>query len=363
MLGDPMGSIRQRKNGAGKIVFDAEVKHRGFPTRYKTFSRLTDARIWIQDTESTIRSGRYIPSVEAQRHTVAAAIERYIAEELPRKHLRSELDHKRQLEWFKKEIGGRALSEISPAVINELRGKFLRGTNRHGQIRRPQSWNRCLSALSCVFQACAFEWEWLEYNPARRVSREKEARGRTRFLSDDERERLLSACTQSRSVNLYPLVVLTLSTGMRSGEVSRLTWEQVDLNAGVIILTETKNGETRRVPVRGLALRVLKDHAKVRRIGTNFVFPGEKTRRTGRAFELALYWKEAVKAAELKDFRFHDLRHSCASYLAMDGASLLDIAEVLGHKTLQMVKRYSHLTESHVAGVVERMNRKIFGEG
>ena len=73
-------------------------------------------------------------------------------------------------------------------------------------------------------------------------------------------------------------------------------------------------------------------------------------------------WEAAVKLAELEDFRFHDLRHSAASYLAMNGASLAEIAEVLGHKTLQMVKRYAHLSDQHVAGVVERMNKAIFTE-
>jgi len=72
-------------------------------------------------------------------------------------------------------------------------------------------------------------------------------------------------------------------------------------------------------------------------------------------------WLAALKKAGVADFRFHDLRHSAASYLAMNGASLAEIAEVLGHKTLQMVRRYAHLSEAHTAGVVSRMNAKIFG--
>jgi len=72
-------------------------------------------------------------------------------------------------------------------------------------------------------------------------------------------------------------------------------------------------------------------------------------------------WLTAIEKAGIDNFHFHDLRHSCASYLAMNGASLAEIAEVLGHKTLQMVKRYAHLSEQHTLGVVERMNKKIFG--
>lgn len=109
----------------------------------------------------------------------------------------------------------------------------------------------------------------------------------------------------------------------------------------------------------GPALALMHQHAKVRRLDTMLVFPnatGEKPLGIRNAFE------DAVERAGLKDFRFHDLRHTFASYLAMNGASLLEIAEVLGHKTLAMVKRYAHLCEAHTRSVVERMNRAVFGE-
>lgn len=195
----------------------------------------------------------------------------------------------------------------------------------------------------------------------RRVPRERESPGIIRFLSDDVRDALLKACKESESPNIYPLVVLALSTGMRRGEALSLRWPQVDLETGVIPLDHTKNRERRRVAVRGHALTVLKEHSKIRHIDSDFVFPGAFSGKTGRPFEMEKLWKAAVAAAEIKNFRFHDLRHSCASYLAMNGASLLEIAEILGHKTLAMVKRYSNLAESHTDSVVESMNEKIFG--
>jgi integrase len=113
------------------------------------------------------------------------------------------------------------------------------------------------------------------------------------------------------------------------------------------------------VPLVGKALELLKAHAKVRRIDTPLLFPGKV--KSNNPMDLRSPWLEAMKAAQIDDFRFHDLRHSAASYLAMNGASLAEIAEVLGHKTLQMVKRYSHLSEAHTTGVVSRMNDRIFG--
>ncbi len=99
----------------------------------------------------------------------------------------------------------------------------------------------------------------------------------------------------------------------------------------------------------------------MRKLGTDFLFPGTESAANGNHFDIRKSWEQSRRKANLEDFHFHDLRHSCASYLAMNGATLLEIAEVLGHKTLDMVKRYSHLAESHTAGVVERMNHKIFG--
>ncbi len=354
-----MGTIIERKTSKGKTVYLASVRRKGYPKAYHSFTRLTDARLWIQELEYKTRTG-LSTQPESERHTLTDAIDRFRLEELPKKP-KIFVDQERHILWFKKQIGFKRLSEVTPALMTETKGKFLREKTRNDKLRQPQTWNRYLTSISCVFESCCRDWQWLELNPARRVRREREAPGRVRFLSDDERTTLLEACKNSRSPNLYPLVVLTLSTGMRRSEVRWLTWQQVDLANGVIILSETKNKEYRRVSVRGLALDLLRQHAKVRRIDTNYVFPGEKTEKTGEPFHLDCYWGKAVKTAGLINFRFHDLRHSCASYLAMNGASLLEIAEVLGHKTLQMVKRYSHLAESHTANVVADMNKKIFG--
>ena len=101
----------------------------------------------------------------------------------------------------------------------------------------------------------------------------------------------------------------------------------------------------------------MEERTKIRRIDTDLVFPG---RRRNRPIDLRTPFETAVKRAGIEDFRWHDLRHSAASYLAMNGATLAEIAEVLGHKTLAMVKRYAHLSQAHTARVVEAMNVKIF---
>ena len=170
---------------------------------------------------------------------------------------------------------------------------------------------------------------------------------------------MLDVCKASPSRYLSLVVLIALSTGSRKGEILNLKWADVELSQGRIIFHNTKNSERRTVPLTGPALDHMRHHAKLRRIDTPLVFPnadGTKPLNPRRA------WETALKQAAIQDFRFHDLRHSAASYLAMNGASLAEIAEVLGHKTLAMVKRYAHLSDTHTASVVARMNAKIFGE-
>ena len=367
-----MASIRKRANKDGTTSYRVDIRLKGHPAERATFKRLTDAKAWIQDTESAIREGRYFKTREAQKHTLSELINRYIRDVLPTKPKQS-TDQKQQLEWFKDEIGAYTLADVTPAKIVECRDKLLTETLKTGKVRAPATVVRYLAALSHAFTIAVNEWEWLDDSPMRKVKKPALPRGRVRFLSEDtadssgktidgERTRLLKVCEKSDNPYLYTVVVLALSTGMRQGEIMGLTWDDVDIHQGRITLYETKNGEIRVVPLVGRALELLKTRRdkKVRRIDTNLLFPGKVKR--GKSMDLRAPWKTALRTAGIEDFRFHDLRHSAASYLAMNGASLAEIAEVLGHKTLQMVKRYSHLSEAHTAGVVERMNARIFGE-
>jgi integrase len=244
-------------------------------------------------------------------------------------------------------------------MIGECRDKLLQGITHRGINRSPATVVRYLAALSHVYTVAVNEWGWLENNPIRKVKKPKESRGRVRYLSDEERTKLLGECKRSKNGFLYPVVVLAISTGMRCGEIMNLTWSDVDLQRHCIILQETKNGERRNIPLVGHALVIMKEFNKVRRLGTNYIFPGNDHKKPAC---LRRSWVAALNNAGIKDFRFHDLRHSAASYLAMNGATLSEIAEVLGHKTLAMVKRYAHISEQHTSKVVASMNEKIFGE-
>ena len=352
-----MATIERRLSKVSGNTYRAKIRLKGYPIQSASFERLTDARKWVQQTESAIREGRHFKTTESKRHTLAELIDRYIIEVLPTK--KSAKDQAQQLRWWKTEIGSYALADVSPSLLAECRDKLGHEITKRSKPRSPASVVRYLAALSHVFTTAVKEWGWMEDNPMRKVTKPKESRGRVRFLSEDERPRLLKACHESRNPYLYSVVVLALSTGMRQAEIMGLTWDDVDLNRGRAILHETKNNERRAVAITGHALELLKEPSRVRRIDSNFLFPSKGNRR--KPINLRAPWETALNKADIQDFRFHDLRHTAASYLAMNGASLAEIAEVLGHKTLEMVKRYAHLSEGHTASVVESMNDKIFG--
>lgn len=343
-----LASIQKRTNKNGTTSYKVEVRLKGFPPQRVTFKRLTDAKKWAKQTESAIEEGRYFKTTEARKHTLGDAIARYKESVLPTK--KDSRKQSSQLHWWDTQLGPYTLADITPALLGEARDKLSKN-------RSPATVVRYLAALSHVLTVAANEWGWIEDNPMRKVRKPQEPRGRVRHLTDKERERLLEACMRSENSYLLTIVVLALSTGMRQGEILNLNWRDVDFERARITLHETKNNERRVVPLRGKALSLLREHSKVRKLKSELLFPGK---RHDRPIFIRAPWASAVREAGLEDFRFHDLRHSAASYLAMNGASLAEIAEVLGHKTLQMVKRYAHLSEQHTAGVVERMNKAIF---
>ncbi len=150
-------------------------------------------------------------------------------------------------------------------------------------------------------------------------------------------------------------MILALTTGARQGELLGLRWKDVDFEREALIFHHTKNGERRVAPLAGKAIPSLRSLKSLRVFGDDRVFANSQ----GRAHFPRRYWYRALHEAGIEDFRFHDLTHTAASYLAMSGATLSEIAEILGHKTLQMVKRYAHLSEEHKSSVVHRMAEKL----
>ena len=354
-----MAYIQERKTDDGKTHYRVQVRLRGYPTTTATFERKTDAKLWAQQTESAMHEGRHFKTAEAKKHTLSELVDRYIQNVIPTKP-KNAAATTAQLQWWKSQIGHCLLSDLTPALIAEQRDKLLKGTTFKGTVRSPSTVVRYLAALSHALSIATKELGWLEDSPMRKVSKPKEPRGRVRFLDDQERIVLLQACKESSNPYLYIVVVIALSCGLRQGELMNLRWENIDLFKGRIVLHETKNGERRVVPLRGHALELLKSFSQTRLQNIGLLFPSKEDAQ--KPMDLRFPWEKALKKAGIENYKFHDNRHSCASALLMNQASLPEIAEVLGHKTLAMVKRYSHLSETHTANVVESMNQKMFNK-
>lgn len=346
-----MGHIRETKLKKGGTRFQSEVRLKGMPKPLTAvFDRKTDAKAWIQKVEADIRAGRHHLYSEGSKHTFKEAVDRYC------KELKISQAKQGHLNWWKGELGPLYLQDVRPSLINEKKQILLTTTNDKGKIRTKSTCNRYLATLSHLLSVCAKQWEWISENPVKKISREREPRGRTRFLSPEERKRLLEACKESESPLLTLFVVLLLSTGCRYNEIRRLKWTEIDLLKGKITLNQTKNGNIRSVPLRGLGIDLLRKRAsECNSIGYVFALKNQSNPIDPRR---AL--RTAIKKAALKDLKPHDFRHSYASELMAQGLTLGEVSQLLGHANIAMSARYSHLMESRSVDAVSKMSEEIF---
>jgi integrase len=363
-----MATIEKRITNDGKTSYRAKVRLKGFPVESATFTRLTDAREWADSIQADMKAGRYFGG--AKLHTFKDLADDY---EKAAKELRTFDARERHLKFWRSEFGRDLLSDITPQRINRARDKLLAGeTSRFADPatgdaekdakrakgkRTGPTVNRYLATLSACLTHAVKSLGWMERNPVERVSKSKESPGRVRFLSEEELPRLLDACRPN--ADLYLAVVLSLTTGGRQSEIMGLRWPQIDFARRVITLNQgtTKNSDARALPLSGEAFLLLQERSKVRALKDDRVFPPVSDKAKAR--ELRNAWERAVKAAGVSDFRWHDLRHTAASYLAMSGVSLVEIAKILGHRTLAMVARYSHLDPSHVVAVGDKLADRL----
>lgn len=251
-----------------------------------------------------------------------------------------------------RELGDLPLDELTPDVLRQWKLQLLARL-------KPSSVHKYMVWLGSALRVAVDEYQWLAANPMTRVRKPPKGAGRIRFLRDDERLRLLAACRCSPNPLLYPIVMLALTTGARKEELRCLQWSQVDLETGVLRFLETKTDRPRAVPLVGETHGLLQELAQYRRPGIPWVFATwDGSRPTG----LTSAWQRARAQAGLPDFKFHDLRHTFALYMAMSGASLREIADALGHQNIQQTLAYVHLLDSHTRKLVERMAQRFFSD-
>ena len=299
--------------------------------------------------KTAIREGRFFPERLKQRSILFdEAAKDWLNHAKVNK--RTWRDDEEKLPRLLEAFGGKALAEITVQDAERFKVNLA-------ERFTPATVNRYLALLKAIFYR-AIKAEKSEGNPVRGIKLLKENNARTRCLSEDEERRLL-ACS---SPSLRPVLTLALHTGMRLGELLALRWEDVDFYTGTLTIRRAKSGEGRRVPMNAVVRETLADlrrervqaarQSGEREILSPHVFCSPEGHQWQNFYR---DWYKALKHAEIRDLRPHDLRHTFASRLVMAGVDLLTVKELLGHKTLAMTLRYSYLSPTHQRQVVERL--------
>jgi len=351
--------IRSYDKKDGSKTFHAEVRRKGEKPLRQTFRTLTEAKNWVRKMESSILDGKYVPDNKARKHTLSDLIDRYISLHLSKfpRRLKDQTSH---LNWWKENYGHKPLIEITPALLSEAKEKLLNGITFMKKLRSNPTVNRYFSSLSSAFTLAFQEWQWINENPFKRVSKLKENGGRTRFLSKEELHALLESCKNSRNQHLYGMVLIAASMGLRFGEVADLCWKHVDFDNGFITLEMTKNGDTRFVPLPDQVASYLKGLAAPK-LPEEFLFPSKDPAKRHPYSLIRKAFQNAVQRTGIENFRYHDLRHTCASHLAMNGATQGELMEVLGHRSPAMTRRYAHFSKEHIARILQKTSNNLIG--
>lgn len=358
-----MATIRKYKKKNGKIVYRAEIRIKGYKPITKTFEKLTSLNNWIQKTESQMHEGIYreTPNVMVNNKPLIYMKEliEFFKNNIAPIRYSYAIKYNVMYDWWIDKIGHIKIRELSAFNLTQCKNCLTKETihKKTGNvIRSNNTINKYLMCLSSVLTYAVKELELIDTNPLSKITLMPKPRGRTRFLSLEEIDKLLNACKEHSDM-VYLFVLISISTGGRYSEILKLRTENIDYQNNQVYFLDTKNKEHRGVFLSDEILQLLKKYLNDAQIDSGYIFLNKKH---NKLYYVRQTLQNIIAQIQLKDFRIHDIRHTTASYIAMNGGSLLDIAEILGHKSLVMARRYSHLTQKHTASVLQKATSKMF---
>lgn len=356
------------KNG---ISYQVNIRVNGYKPVYKTFKgdkAKTRTKKWASIIEGQMNDGTYKEeavfekdSPQALIKTLHDLIEYFKNNVAPKRYIHAE-NYNCMFDWWDQNLGFLKLDDITTSIITQKKEylekeRIYKWKDKNkSTTRSANTINKYLMCLSAILTYATKELELLAINPCSNVKLMPKSKGRTRFLSLAEIKLFLNAC-KNHSPMIYLFAMISLSTGARYSEVLHLKVENIDFDNHQIFYLNTKNKEHRGVPINEELSELISDYLKENNITNGNVF---RAKRSDGSYPcIKQYLEKIIKNIGLEDFHIHDIRHTTASYIAMNGGSLLDIAEILGHKSLVMARRYSHLTQKHTATVLNKMTNKI----
>nr|WP_081067375.1 site-specific integrase [Burkholderia cepacia] len=331
-----MASILKRGN-----YWRAFIRRRGYPTQTRTFDTKALAEAWARGIESDMDRGTFVDRSEAERNTFDDLLQRYAREISP--HKKSGDGEIERIKKLREDpISRYKITALSSKVIAEYRDRRLAGDAKRKSVTG-STVNRELTLIGHVLNVARKEWDvHIDVNPVSLIRRPRENRARTRRLSHDEEQRLLAELTPSprdkngrfepggsRNDWVRPIVIIAVETAMRRSEILSLRWSDVFLNERYVQLHDTKNGESRDVPLTSRAVATL---SALPRDSSGRVFPIS-------AAALKKVFVRACERARLDDLHFHDLRREACTRLADRVSNALELAAITGHRTLNVLHR------------------------
>lgn len=355
-----MPTIVKTPSGTWKAV----IRKAGFPSVIKTFRLKRDAEDWARRSEDEMVRGLFVQRGPSERLTFETAMRRYLAEVTPTKRPFTQMGELRRSVPLIAFFGKYSLAAVTAELVAQYRDKRLAGEDRKGKDGEPvpRAANTVrieLALLGHLFTTAIKEWGLgLGYNPVLNVRRPAPGPGRNRRLDADEESRLFAAVDKHSNPMLRWIVRIAVETGMRSSEIVTLRRSQVDLARRVVRLIETKNTLPRTVPLTVEATDLFRQALAhpVRPIDTDLIFfgePGKDGQR--RPYNFNKVWLNIKHSVGCSDFRFHDLRHEAVSRFVEAGLSDQEVAAISGHKSMQMLKRYTHLRAEDLVAKLDKL--------
>jgi len=350
-------------------TWKAIIRKNGWPSVAKTFRTKRDAQDWSRRTEDEMVRGVYIQRGDSERMTFDAALNRYLAEVTPTKKPSTQRAERLKAEPLREYFGKYAMAAISVDLVARYRDKRLgtasqrlsKATGEETPLR-PATVRLELALLGHVFTIAIKEWRIrLVQNPVHGIRKPAAGEGRDRRLSGDEEARVLAAVDAYSNPMLGWIVRIALETGMRSGEIIGLRLREVDTARRIVRLSDTKNDTARTVPMTRDAQSqfVLAVANPLRPSDCELVFFGEPGRDgERRPYNFKKAWNDIKNKVGIGDLRFHDLRHEAVSRLVEAGLSDQEVSAISGHKSMQMLKRYTHLRAEDLVGRLDAIGRQ-----
>jgi len=360
-----VATITKTESGKWKGI----IRKSGWPTTVKTFRLKKDAEDWARRTEDEMVRGVFIQRAPAERMTVDAALKRYLKEVTPTKRPLSQVSDQRHAKPLALHLAKYSLATLTPEIVAQYRDMRLAGEDRKDAKGKPKPQPRAantvrldLALLGHLFSVAIKEWGvGLPYNPVLNIRRPAPGPGRNRRLANGEEAKLLEAVDAHSNPMLRWIVRIALETGMRSSEIVTLRRDQVDVKRRIVRLVETKNTLPRTVPLTTKAATLFREALDnpVRPIDTDLIFFGEPGKdKKRRPYNFNKVWLDIKRTAGCSDFHFHDLRHEAVSRLVEAGFSDQEVAAISGHKSMQMLKRYTHLRAEDLVKRLDTLEKK-----